>query len=275
MKITCEHCGTVIDTEKDKKCPSCHAPYSDNKEYKEVKDYKKKDKDYDFREREADIRKKEITNSIMEKQMDTAKKLTFIPVIIFVFIAVVSIFVFRLISAQIKDSSNIHNNNDNTNIKDNINDMKDTIDEFKGEKQEETAEEEKNISFKENAIMNKYEIKCDDVREYKYDWYEKGTYRPKDLKYYAFHLVFKNTSNESLILSNNIQLTYTDNKGNKDINAKKHVANQKESANSLEFFAKSNSNYSGNAFFEIPNYVKDVKIKYDKVTITIKDFRKK
>ena len=273
MKITCEHCGTTIDVEKEKKCPSCHAPYSDNKEYKKLKDIKDKKVDYDFREREADIRKKEITNQILEKEATTIKKMSIIPFAVFIFGIIFFIFIFRIISNEISNQTKNNNKTNNT-IKNTNNKFDDFNDIFNNDNKEE-VEEEKQISFNENASMKKYEIKCDDVREYKYDWYEKGTYRPDNIKYYAFHIVFKNTSNENIILYDNIQLLYTDDKGNENIIAKTHIPNTKEKASSLELYTKSNSNYSGNVFYEIPNYVKNVKIKYDKVTIDIKEFRKK
>ena len=37
MKITCEHCGALIDVENEKKCNNCGAPYANNKQYKEYK----------------------------------------------------------------------------------------------------------------------------------------------------------------------------------------------------------------------------------------------
>ena len=42
MKINCEYCDSIIDTEVDKKCPNCNASYAKNKEYKE---YIKKEKE--------------------------------------------------------------------------------------------------------------------------------------------------------------------------------------------------------------------------------------
>ena len=36
MKFYCEYCRSQIDADKDKKCPSCNAPYKDNKEYKKL-----------------------------------------------------------------------------------------------------------------------------------------------------------------------------------------------------------------------------------------------
>lgn len=38
MKFHCEYCRELIDTEKDKKCPSCGATYKENKEYQKMLD---------------------------------------------------------------------------------------------------------------------------------------------------------------------------------------------------------------------------------------------
>lgn len=87
MKITCEHCGAVIDTENDKKCTNCGAPYSSNKEYKDVRENRKRNSDYDFREREADIKTKELSNEIIEKTLkahNSFKIFPFIFAIIFI-----------------------------------------------------------------------------------------------------------------------------------------------------------------------------------------------
>lgn len=258
MKITCEHCGTLIDTEKDKKCPGCHAPYRDNKEYKKVKEINDKKADYDLREREADIRKKEIENDILESQTKTVKRIkttTIISLIIFTIIFLFVIYGAIKIFTTNKPKEIFYNNN--------LNEI------------EEQEEQPITVSFKETATMNKYDIKCDDIREYKYDWYEKGNYRDKNVKYYAFHIIFNDKSNFGLTLLNEIKLTYTDDKGNENISAKTIMPNTKESSSSLPHFTKSNDKVSGNIFFEIPNYVKDIKIKFKKVTINIKNFRKK
>ena len=38
MKISCEFCGTVIDTEVDQTCPKCDAEYGSNESFIEHKD---------------------------------------------------------------------------------------------------------------------------------------------------------------------------------------------------------------------------------------------
>ncbi len=105
--ITCEHCGTAIDLEKDKRCPNCGASYSRNKEYAEYKNNAKKDKEYEFREREADIKTKEITNDILEKQtnmvnnhFDFTKKTFSILLVIFAVIFVAALIFIFLVSSK-------------------------------------------------------------------------------------------------------------------------------------------------------------------------------
>ena len=258
MKITCEHCGTIIDTEKDKKCSNCGAPYSKNKKYKKVEEINDINNDYDLREREADIRKKEITNDIMEKQLNTVKRISFIPFLIFL----IALFVFGLIFYNVFKASNkqmnkaIDNMTDTTNVR-----------------EEKEEEKEKTVSFNETAEMENYDIICDKVREYEYEWYEEGNHRPSNLDYYAFHIVFKNKSTKNMTLYSNFKVTYTDENGNEDINAKSHSSNSKESSQRLDFFAQPNSKYSGYIFFELPSYVKSVKIIYDKTTINVENFR--
>lgn len=95
MKISCEHCGAVIDTDKDKKCTICGAPYSTNKEYKDVRDNRKKSTDYDFREREANIRTKELGNQIIEKTLNAQKGIkSFQTIFIIIFIMAIVFIIF-------------------------------------------------------------------------------------------------------------------------------------------------------------------------------------
>ena len=96
MKITCEHCGAMINTESDKKCPNCGAPYSRNKEYKELKELNK-------RKMEASVKSYELGNELFESTIDTfhktrnVQKIIFIfALIIFICIAVFGLFMFRV-----------------------------------------------------------------------------------------------------------------------------------------------------------------------------------
>lgn len=84
MKIACEHCGTLVDTNKDKVCPNCGASISGTKDYKEYKEYKKKNMDYDLREREANIHSKEMANKMVENGMKAGKGIGIFVVFFFI-----------------------------------------------------------------------------------------------------------------------------------------------------------------------------------------------
>lgn len=238
MKITCEHCGTGIDVDKDKRCPNCGASYSNNKEYKELRDTKRKSTDYDFREREADIRTKELGNQIIEKTLNTQKKFKIIPVI--AMIIFLSIFVIVLY--------NIFSFGNNSKL-----------------------DKENTILYGETAESTNYDIKCDEITKYKLNTLEEKE-KPSNIEYYNFHIVFNNKSDSWATLSN-IALTYTDDKGNENISAKRHNQNTEEMQNGLPYIATNSVSYSGNLTFEIPTYVKDVTIIYGKTKIYIENFK--
>ena len=244
MKITCEHCGAMINTESDKKCPNCGAPYSRNKEYKELKELNK-------RKMEASVKSHELGNELFENTIDTfnktrnVQKIVFIfALIIFICIAVFGLFMFTTnknrVSNKIEERTN-----------------KNVI---------------KEVSFNEMAYGEDFEIKCDEVKNYQYDELEKD--RDSSIDYYNFHIVFKNNSDTFKLLSN-INLTYTDDKGNEDVSARRHMSNMKEMSSALGLMVNENSTITGNVAFEIPKYVKDVSIKYENAIININDFKDK
>ena len=262
MKITCDHCGCVIDTEKDKKCPNCGAPFSKNKEYEGVKNIKKKQTDYDFREREADIHSKELQNQIVENTLNGMNKASkFSKVIVFIVLLVfIGIFVTIILRFNSLKTVETNKPDNSTNILDILNN---------NDKKEENV----TINYNENYSNEEFEIKCDNISNYEYDYFEKEE-RRGNYNYYNFHIIFKNKTDSWKVL-NTINLTYIDENGNEDIVAKVHSPNSKEAANTLDFFAKDIVTYSGNMTYEIPKYVKDVKLKYQNVTITIDNFKDK
>ena len=256
MNITCEHCGCSIDIDKDKKCPNCGAPYADNREYKEVKEYNKKNKDYDLREREANIETKELANKLFERTMNGSKKVS-------VFISIIAIFIVTMVI--IIAATTFMSFKDETSNADFINDIREMTN---------SEKEEVVVSFNENAKTDLFEIKCDKVSEYKYDFFEKKDFKDSEFKVYNFEIVFKNNK-KRLTTLNNITLTYTDKDGNEDVIAKNHNVNVDESKKSLDIFADDTLTHKGNMAYEIPNYVKDVKIIFNNVTIKIDNFKEK
>ena len=259
MNITCEHCGSSIDTEKDKKCPNCGAPYDTNKQYKEVLKQKNKLNEMDIKEKELNIHSKELSNQILESTIN-AKKFTIIPIMVSLLFIVIFFVIFYNIFKQM-DSDIVETNNTFDNFNQDIIDIND--------------EEEKiiNVSFNENAISEDYEIKVDKITNYKYGTFETEEYRGKDINYYNFHIVFKNKTDSFLFIDNYLTLTYTDENGNENVIAKQHNPNTKEYNSQIESTATNKGTYTGNITFEIPKKVNDVQINYKNVEISINNFK--
>ena len=107
MKITCEHCGSLIDTAKDKKCSNCGAPYSNNKENKRKKELEEKQK-------ETELKTKQIGNEIAENVLDTFKNFGKIRlVIIFISLVVFAVIIFFGFNTFRKTKTNFENNYSN------------------------------------------------------------------------------------------------------------------------------------------------------------------
>ena len=94
MNITCEHCGSSIDTNKNKVCPNCKAPYKNNKMYKEHLEHQKKERNLNLESKSLDLEmKKNITKGV--KTVGTISLVTFIvPIIIFIVIAIIALSMF-------------------------------------------------------------------------------------------------------------------------------------------------------------------------------------
>ncbi len=107
MKITCEHCGSLIDTTKDKKCSNCGAPYSNNKEYK-------RKKELDDKQKEEELKTKQIGNEIAENVLDTFKSFGKIRLIIlFITLVVFALIIFFAINTFRGTKTNFENNINN------------------------------------------------------------------------------------------------------------------------------------------------------------------
>ena len=84
MKINCEYCDSIIDTEVDKKCPNCSASYASNKEYKE----------YIKKEKEEAARMEEFTNQVKERVINQFKVNQKVSKVIFIVSAIIAISIF-------------------------------------------------------------------------------------------------------------------------------------------------------------------------------------
>ena len=93
MRVTCEHCGTAVDTEKEKRCSSCGASYADNKDYLQEKEFSRKSKEYDLKQREAiakgyDINKENQEKSKINKYSFSKSRLGFMLTLILIAIII-------------------------------------------------------------------------------------------------------------------------------------------------------------------------------------------
>lgn len=140
MKFYCEYCREQIDSDKDKKCPSCGASYKNNKEYAKLLEEKKE-------------QQKEFNNQV--------KKVGKIAIIPFILIPIIfiSIFIFIVVMA-FKSSKNIDNNFDNIRklSEENINSTNENIN------REKKIEEVEPVLVNEEKSSTDYKVKLEKYR---------------------------------------------------------------------------------------------------------------
>ena len=243
--INCEHCGALIDVEKDKKCTNCGAPFKNNKQYKEYQAYQK-------RQRELNLESQQINNDIKRDVHNTTKKM--VPsVFIFVLIVfLISFGVFFFILTRAFDGMDDYNQKYNE-----YQNNKSFIDELQNNK------EKVYIFFNEYAYTERYDIKIDKVINYVEKRFEDNK------KLYGFHVVFKNKTPEWKTLDN-ITLTYINKEGEERSLSKSTV-----STKDLDFFATKEITYDGYIYYDIPEEVKDVTFVFEDINITLLNFRSK
>ena len=235
MKIQCEHCGAMIDIDKDKKCTNCGAPYKNNKEYEKVKDLK-------YRNEEADVQRKEYQNEMMKKAPKTIGKIMLIPFLVFI-VALISMIVIFVVFA--KRSGTLFNQINTT-------------------EKEKTNIKEVTVSFNELASTDAFDIICDEVHIYD------PVIPNSNTNAIGLHVIVKNKS-DSILQLYNMKLTYTDDKGNTGIVAKNGMLNFDDGFNYLNLYVE--KGYAGSGFiaFETPKYVNDAELHFNNVTIKIND----
>lgn len=91
MKINCEYCDSIIDTEVDKKCPNCNASYAKNKEYKE----------YIRKEKEEAARMEEFTNQVKERVISQFKVNQKVSKVVFIVASIIILIIFIVIITTI------------------------------------------------------------------------------------------------------------------------------------------------------------------------------
>lgn len=238
--INCEHCGSLIDVEKETKCPNCGAPYKNNKQYKEYLNYKKK-------KIEIDLETQKLANDITRDNHENNKIKQSGSFIVFLIIfAFIAIFIFSIIEIINKQIDNIEEN-DNSPI--NLNDYFNDLNIIEG-------------SFDKFTITDTYDIKVDKIIRY----FEKGFMNNKD-EYFGFHIIFNNKTDSWKVL-NNITLSYIN-----DYNYETTIPRALVSTSNLDFFATKIQTYEGYIYYQIDESIKDVTLSFENVNILIPNFR--
>jgi len=237
MNITCEHCGSSIDIEKNKVCPTCKAPYKNNKMYKEYLEHEKKERELNLESKSLDLEmKKNITKGV--KVVGKVTMISFIlPFIIFIVIAVACFVIFT----NVEDS----NNNE-------------TLDEFFTENKIDDVV----VNINETADNGRYSVTCDQYLINELYSYSGREETPDDgFKYVTIHLILNNYNNYDMYFTEDVNLTV-------DGLAQKSITDFKR--DELPFHISGNLKVEGYYTFQVNEDVKEYNIKVgNDITINI------
>lgn len=206
MDVFCDYCGAKLDVENENCCTQCGAPFDNNasvKAYREEK--KRKEEEYrrrqEMRQNEYNASQQPSQSNVNSSRNNASQQQKIVKTIITVFIIMffaptvigIVIFVIGGIFSVIGD-----------NIGDNFNNADyDYIEESVSEESSATQEVQR-VNFNETAQTAEYSFICDEVfrTDIMYGGADKG------YMYVAFHLKVKNTTDEKLWLSNDLNCVY-------------------------------------------------------------------
>ena len=169
MRITCEYCGSSIDTEKDDKCPSCGANIGTNKEMKEAMNIQKQQEKENLEQSRLYNMEKD---RLLKSQESATKFVKFvkigcsIPIILIILMMTIAFI-------GVLKNNNIINN--------------------KEEKTIEIIEKQVEGNLKETVSTSTYSVICDNYEEF--ERYSKPT---SGYKYIRFHFIIENISDEEI-----------------------------------------------------------------------------
>lgn len=204
MDVFCDYCGAKLDVENENCCTQCGAPFDNNASVKEYREEKKR-KEEEYRRRQ-EMRQNEynasqqpsqsnVSNSQNASTQKIAKTITTVIIIMFFAPMVISIIIsiFGGIFSAIGD-----------NIGDNFDNNYGYIEEISFAEESSTTQEVQRVNFNETAQTAEYSFICDEV--FRTDIMYGGA--DKCYMYVAFHLKVKNTTDEKLWLSNDLNCVY-------------------------------------------------------------------
>lgn len=203
MDVFCDYCGAKLDVEHENCCTQCGAPFDNNasvKAYHEEK--KRKEEEYrrrqEMRQNEYNASQQPSQSNVNSSQSNTSQQQKIVKTIITVFIIMffaptvigIIISIFGGIFSMIAD--NFDNNNYGY------------IEEISFAEESSATQEVQRVNFNETAQTDEYSFICDEVfrTDIMYGGADKG------YMYVAFHLKVKNTTDEKLWLSNDLNCIY-------------------------------------------------------------------
>lgn len=203
MDVFCDYCGAKLDVEHENCCTQCGAPFDNNagvKAYREEK--KRKEEEYRRRQEvsqnEYNASQQPSQSTVSSSQNNTSQQQKIVKIIITVFIIMffAPTAIGIIISVIGGIFSVIGDNFDNNNYG--------YIEEISSEEESSITQKVQRVNFNETAQTAEYSFICDEVfrTDIMYGGADKG------YMYVAFHLKVKNTTDEKLWLSNDLNCIY-------------------------------------------------------------------
>lgn len=204
MDVFCDYCGAKLDVENENCCTQCGAPFDNNASVKAYREEKKR-KEEEYRRRQ-EMRQNEynasqqpsqsnVSNSQNASTQKIAKTITTVIIIVVFAPTVIGIIISVIggIFSVIGD-----------NIGDNFDNNYGYIEEISFAEESSATQEVQRVNFNETAQTAEYSFICDEVfrTDIMYGGADKG------YMYVAFHLKVKNTTDEKLWLSNDLNCVY-------------------------------------------------------------------
>lgn len=264
MKVTCEYCNSVVDTEKNDACPNCGASLTESIKLKEDElreaQAKRDAEERKLREKQHKLEQERIEAERGKMILDAVTNVAgrtrsvrnsralkagcFIPIFIVVLLIIVSV-----AFSVIRGISNGDFDNPFSEISD---------EDFFGDITEKTPEKVE-VNFGEKAVTPMYTVVCDEIKEVdSYPWTVQKGYR-----YVAVHLILTNNLDEEELLNEK-----TDFVVNGIAQDSRYLSGYKRISSS---FVTPGLSIDGYIIFEIPTDVKTAQLKYGNyITINIK-----
>lgn len=206
MDVFCDYCGAKLDVEHENCCTQCGAPFDNNagvKEYREEK--KRKEEEYrrrqEMRQNEYNASQQPSQSNVNSSQSNASQQQKIVKIIITIFI--IMFFAPTVIGIIISVIGGIFSAIGD-NIGDNFDNNNGYIEEISFAEESSEAQEVQRVNFNETAQTAEYSFICDEVfrTDIMYGGADKG------YMYVAFHLKVKNTTDEKLWLSNDLNCIY-------------------------------------------------------------------